>query len=184
MDGKAYISESTWQALLDEVGLSVVHLRDRRYETVIHMVTAADGAEKFYDNESNEARYETVALAKTVDENIQRAWTGHPQFNIIDNSLESFEDKVVKCITVACDSLGLQRPIKSYRKYLVRGTSDSMIPVIPKEIHSQNLIYHETFLLTEGSTVNRLIKRGQDNSFTYTIATKFVENEMFRIKRK
>ncbi len=84
MDGKAYISESTWQALLDEVGLSVVHLRDRRYETVIHMVTAADGAEKFYDNESNEARYETVALAKTVDENIQRAWTGRLRQRVPD----------------------------------------------------------------------------------------------------
>jgi chromosome condensin MukBEF complex kleisin-like MukF subunit len=34
-------------------------LRDNRYEAVIHLVTAADGAEKFYDSLSNEARYET-----------------------------------------------------------------------------------------------------------------------------
>jgi len=44
MDGSAYIEPSLWQALLDEVGFSVVHLRDRRYESVIHLVTAAKGA--------------------------------------------------------------------------------------------------------------------------------------------
>jgi hypothetical protein len=35
-------------------------LRDARYEGVIHLVTAADGAEEFYETDTNEARYESL----------------------------------------------------------------------------------------------------------------------------
>jgi AAA domain len=45
MDGAAYTDENVWQAILDEMGWSTIQLRDRRYEAVIHMVTAAQGAE-------------------------------------------------------------------------------------------------------------------------------------------
>ena len=41
MDGSAYTSENIWQAILDETGWSTMQLRDRRYEAVIHLVTAA-----------------------------------------------------------------------------------------------------------------------------------------------
>lgn len=45
MDGAAYTDENVWQAILDEMGWSTIQLRDRRYEAVIHMKTAAEGAE-------------------------------------------------------------------------------------------------------------------------------------------
>jgi len=48
MDGAAYTDENVWQAILDESGWSTIQLRDRRYEAVIHMTTAAEGAEQFY----------------------------------------------------------------------------------------------------------------------------------------
>ena len=44
MDGRGFTTERVWQALLDETSWSTIQLRDRRYEAVIHMVTAADGA--------------------------------------------------------------------------------------------------------------------------------------------
>jgi hypothetical protein len=58
MDGSAYVSKEQWDAVLDEMGWSPVHLRDKRYDLVLHLVTAADGAPDFY-NKSNEARYES-----------------------------------------------------------------------------------------------------------------------------
>jgi hypothetical protein len=58
MDGAAYMTSEGWQALLDETGWTNVQLRDSRYEVVIHMVSAAQGAEEFYDNVTNESRYE------------------------------------------------------------------------------------------------------------------------------
>jgi hypothetical protein len=64
MDGMAYTSMETWQALLDETAWSTIQLRDRRYESVVHLVTAANGAAKFYTGVNNEARYETVTEAK------------------------------------------------------------------------------------------------------------------------
>ena len=60
MDGMAYTDDNVWQALLDETGWSTIQLRERRYEAVIHMVTAADGAVNFYSDVNNEARYETI----------------------------------------------------------------------------------------------------------------------------
>ena len=47
------------------------------------MVTAADGAEKFYSSASNEARYETLQEARELDKRLINAWVGHPHFHII-----------------------------------------------------------------------------------------------------
>jgi hypothetical protein len=44
LDGSAYVSQNNWQALLDDLGCNVVMLRDNRYDAVVHLVTAADGA--------------------------------------------------------------------------------------------------------------------------------------------
>jgi hypothetical protein len=60
-------------------------LRDRRYEAVIHLETAANGAEKFYTGENNQARYESAEEARSLDRKLQDAWTGHPSFFVIDN---------------------------------------------------------------------------------------------------
>lgn len=58
LDGAAYTDENVWQAILDETGWSTIQLRDRRYEAVIHLMTAAEGAEQFYKTENNCARSE------------------------------------------------------------------------------------------------------------------------------
>lgn len=78
MDGSAYMSESMWQALLDETGWSPSTLRDKRYDMVLHLVTAADGAETYYSSASNETRYEDKVNAVKTDRKTQKAWVGHP----------------------------------------------------------------------------------------------------------
>jgi hypothetical protein len=68
MDPCAYMTDDTWQYVLNENGWNTVNLRDKRYDAVIHMVTAADGAEEFYqstvggpsNNNNNNARYEVL----------------------------------------------------------------------------------------------------------------------------
>ena len=85
MDGQAYTNDIVWQAILDETGWSTVHLRERRYEAVVHLVSAADGAEKFYSSATNEARYETLKDAVDLDRRLIHAWVGHPHFHIIPN---------------------------------------------------------------------------------------------------
>jgi hypothetical protein len=55
---------------MDDLGTNVVQLRDIRYDAVLHLVTAADGAEEFYAGINNEARYESKDQAKDKDSRI------------------------------------------------------------------------------------------------------------------
>lgn len=76
LDGSAYVSRSEWQALMDDLGMSVVMMRDNRYDGILHMVTAADGAGEFYGL-SNEARYESASEATSKDKRVREAYMGH-----------------------------------------------------------------------------------------------------------
>jgi hypothetical protein len=48
VDGSAYMSADEYQGLLDEESWTWSHLRDKRYDSVIFMNTAAKGAEPYY----------------------------------------------------------------------------------------------------------------------------------------
>jgi hypothetical protein len=163
MDGSAYVSQDLWQALLDENGYNVVHLRDRRYDAVVHMVTAASGAEEFYSGATNEARYEGMAQAREIDDLIQNAWTGHPNFTIIDNSYASFDAKLLKSVEQVCQNCGLPAPLQNYFKFIVVG-----YPQVPPELHCQMLLIEETFLQSKDNLIERISKRGQEGSHTYS----------------
>lgn len=75
LDGSAYVSEELWSQIMDEQHFEE-NIRDKRYDAVIHMVTAAEGAEEFYDY-GNEARYENIEEAKDRDRRLREAYLGH-----------------------------------------------------------------------------------------------------------
>lgn len=65
------MSPELWAEILDEqqfAGLNV--LIEKRYDAVLHMVSAAEGAEEFY-NFSNEARYEDAESARQSDNRLR-----------------------------------------------------------------------------------------------------------------
>lgn len=74
------IDRESWLKILKIVGRSEVELRDQRYDYVVHLVTAALGAEKFYGKQNNHARSESIELARKLDKLCQNAWVGHPYF--------------------------------------------------------------------------------------------------------
>lgn len=51
MDASAFISKDKWEKLLRDNSWNDVELRDNRYNQIIHMVSAANGAEEFYTTE-------------------------------------------------------------------------------------------------------------------------------------
>ena len=55
MDISAYISPEMWEDLAQRVGSSTEQLI-ARYDAVLHLVTAADGAEQFYTTANNAQR--------------------------------------------------------------------------------------------------------------------------------
>lgn len=125
LDGSAYVSQTNWQALLDDLGCNVVMLRDHRYDAVLHLVTAADGAEAFYASLNNEARYESVAEAVEKDRRIRDAYLGHRNWNIIDNNVPDFNTKINKAKEAIQHFLGHRAGQSFYRKFLLK-KSDSV----------------------------------------------------------
>src|SRR6185437_13604977 len=86
MDGSAYLEPEQWQILLNRGGWNVADLRDGRYDAVIHLVSAAHGAESFYTTENNAARKENLEQARNLEQRLRDAWFGHPRLIVIDNS--------------------------------------------------------------------------------------------------
>lgn len=66
------------------------------------MVTSADGAEEFYTDANNEARYETKEEARALDKKLINCWVGHPHFSIIGNEKKDFQSKIDKCVEAVC----------------------------------------------------------------------------------
>src|SRR5262249_48279972 len=63
MDGAAYLPPAAWAEVLRELGLRGPELLGR-YDAVIHLVTAAYGADAHYGTQSNAVRYENVEEAR------------------------------------------------------------------------------------------------------------------------
>lgn len=87
IDNAAYVSSEVFERLCEEEGLSLDEVRDS-YDLVIHLVSAADGAEDAYSTSNNDARTETIEQALVLDRKTLAAWDGHPRRCIIDNSTD------------------------------------------------------------------------------------------------
>lgn len=140
MDTIGYIGHEEWKNILSKTGWTNIELRDKRYDAVIHMVTAAIDAEEYYDLE-NEARYETVEEAAERDAQLRTAYIGHNQFYIIGNKhQDGFTGKMRETVNVVKTLLGLPTSKLGFKKYLVDNRK------LPYTNHSENaepiLDYH------------------------------------------
>eukprot|EP00095_Tigriopus_kingsejongensis_P004401 maker-scaffold93_size381549-snap-gene-2.22 protein:Tk04401 transcript:maker-scaffold93_size381549-snap-gene-2.22-mRNA-1 annotation:"hypothetical protein EAI_01984" len=106
MDASAFISKDQWEHILHNMGLDEVEIRDNRYSQVIHMVSAAKGAEEFYTVEHHAARSEGLEEARDRDTRAAEAWVGHPYVDIVDNSSD-FETKINYVIKKVAWTIGL-----------------------------------------------------------------------------
>jgi len=87
LDIHAYLPHPLWMQLLDEVGVTEKQIRER-YTAVVHLVTAANGAEKYYTTTNNAARTEGLDQAKELDEKVKLAWLAHTRTFVADNSTD------------------------------------------------------------------------------------------------
>lgn len=112
-------------------------LRDRRYDAVIHLVTAAEGASQFY-NLDNPSRYEKdLETAMTVDKNLRTAWHAHPYWILIENKgVKSFDEKLRKTGEAILHLTGLPSSLVFYKKYLLRNVSEkaSALQLVPIDL--------------------------------------------------
>merc|ERR1719270_1325057 len=87
MDASAFVTRKEWEELMQKNQLDEVDIRDNRYHQVIHLVTAAKGAEEYYTVEHHATRP-------------AEAWIGHPYVDVIDNGSD-FETKINRLISCA-----------------------------------------------------------------------------------
>lgn len=174
MDTAAYMTEDDWSAMLDEHSWNVVDLRDKRYEAVIHMVTAAIGAEKYYTTENNAARHENLEEARALDFKVLNAWIGHPRVRIIDNSTD-FPTKLNRAVSIISQLIGAPRPSNTVRKFIISNSDpDSIIKKLP--LHVETFELEQTYLMRaqddddSSQGYNYLRRRGQQGTYTYTLS--------------
>jgi CYTH domain-containing protein len=176
MDVSAYLPPEAWAALLNETGWSEVGLRDRRYDAVLHLVTAADGAEAFYTTANNATRSETPEQARALDRRTRDAWVGHPHLRVIDNSTD-FARKVQRVTAAVCRAVGAPEPRDSKRKFLLRGGAAREVPVRCVEIEIE-----QTYLHGHDGWEARVRRRGQLGASTYTHTLKRPAADGQRVK--
>jgi len=165
MDTAAYLPRASFEILLDEFGWNVMNIRDRRYDAVLHLVSAAIGAEKFYTLENNLTRTETIDEARALDFKILNAWVGHPVIHIIDNST-GFDQKIKRVVSRVCQVVGAPKPANLKRKYLI-ANSNVEIPVQYEQFEVE-----QTYLIKprEEEGYNFIRRRGQNGSYHYNIS--------------
>uniref|UniRef100_A0A914WJY3 NadR/Ttd14 AAA domain-containing protein n=1 Tax=Plectus sambesii TaxID=2011161 RepID=A0A914WJY3_9BILA len=174
MDPSAYIDHASWQRLLAKNKLNTVDMRDNRYNQIVHMVTAADGADNFYTCGNNAARSEGIAQAIEVDKITRQAWVGHPYVDMVDNKdCDSFDDKILKVLQVVCDRAGVEyhdRLAKNSRKrkWLVLAYDHQTFPS-----YEEFDVIHDYLRSVGGDDVQiRIRKRGQGGRWAYTMTTR------------
>jgi CYTH domain-containing protein/predicted ATPase len=164
-DGSAYMPAKMYKKILAPLGLNPTYARDQRYNAVIHMVTAANGAEKFYTLANNAARYENAENARIQDERILAAWMGHEHLRVIDNSTD-FKKKVRRVYNEISVLLG-EPPVEKERKFLVSFKHKDL------PSHTQPIDIEQFYPISDKrGVVLRFRKRGQDGFYTYFRTTK------------
>ncbi|AXV50285.1 AAA family ATPase [Prevotella denticola] len=149
MDISAYMKPEMWEEITAAAGTSSEQLR-ARYDAVLHLVSAADGAEQFYTTANNAERTEGLELARELDKKVIQAWSEHPHLRVINNH-ENFDTKINRVLQEISNVLEIPQQVIEERKYIVHLTGE-----IPDAIESDIM---QTYLTSEPRSEVRLRRR-------------------------
>ena len=104
LDGLGYHAHDCIEGFAAEEGFTLDEVR-ASYTAVMHLVTAARGAERSYAQSGNPARWDTAEEAALIDRQIMAAWRGHPNHIVIDNSTDFIRkmDRLVAATVAVID---------------------------------------------------------------------------------
>ena len=120
MDGQAFCTEEMWARILRQCGWTTESLRDEGYDMVVHLVTAADGAEACYTTENNTARTETPEQARQQDRLLRELWGGHAHHVVIRNESTDFDAKMDAAADAILSRVGVARTGRVRLRYELR----------------------------------------------------------------
>lgn len=140
IDNLAYASAETRARVLREANWKIEEIRDQRYDAVIHLVTAADGAESFYTLSNNAARTETPEVARWIDKRTQEVWNGHPNLTVISNTaVANFQQKMDEAYKAICKVIDIPEEPSIVVKYLLKDVFE--VAQLPGDLSYQS--FHE-----------------------------------------
>lgn len=82
-----------FKVMIENLGLNINILRDSRQDAVLHLETAAKGAESHFTLDNSEVRDESLEMARGLCDKVGSAQLGHPNYQLITNN-ENFEVKL------------------------------------------------------------------------------------------
>ena len=176
-DTFAYCSEEVKNEVLKRENWSIDFLNHHRYDKIIHMVTAANGARDFYDLD-NEARYETAREGISIDRNIQDVWFTNPRYVIIDNSEKTFQKKISRVFNEIGDLVSLPTQ-KFVRKFLLKSVFKE--DVFPPDVFFAPYVESIVYLTnTTKNKISYLRKRDYLKSakLIYTLKTRTISDKL------
>lgn len=116
LDNRAYLTPEEFKKIALEANIKEADIIPR-YDLVLHLVTAADGAVEAYTLANNTARTESVEEAIRIDQKTIDSWTSHPNFRVIGNKT-GFNEKINRVINYIRDEVG-EKEVIHEQKYLV-----------------------------------------------------------------
>lgn len=181
IDGQAYTSgPEEFESMLKDLGLSINSVCNNRYHAVIHLRTAAFGAEEFYTLDNNNARIETPEKARLFDQKILEAWQRHHHPRVIDNST-NFDGKIERLFVEVCSVLGDPEPVEIEQKFLIKSFD---IKEIPAHVTVSQIVQDYLISINDGEQ-RRVRSRTDDGgtSYFYTVKRKISPGVRIEIER-
>lgn len=170
MDALAFCPKEIMQRIFREHNVTESEIM-ARYDGVIHMVTAADGAEQYYvygesaaAKGNNGVRKETPAEARIADKRCMVAWCGHPHLRVVDNK-RGFAQKIKTVVDEILNLLGEPIPTEIERKYLIQRPTEEVL----QELQCSNVAdIVQVYLNSIDENVERRIRQRGTKETGYT----------------
>lgn len=112
MDIAAYLPSEAWAQVLAAESMTEASAL-ARYDAVLHLVTAAHGAEAFYksgnvkdDSGKDVYRKETAEDARALDDQVFASWSGHPRVCRVENLEDGFKGKLTRSVDFVVGVVG------------------------------------------------------------------------------
>ena len=164
-DAFAYMSGDMREFIKNQYDLNIQGILNTRYDCCIHMVTAADGAEKYYNLSTNVARHENADKANKIDKLVQKAYLSHQNFHIINNECLNFEEKMENAYLCIEKQIFNDFKKTNYR-YLIEMND------FPTDLQMTKMAITQHNLKSIDEFIKRTLKQVKFNSFTMYLYTR------------
>ena len=188
-DQIAYIGKIAFEKVLASKGLTIQEAYSH-YDGVFHLVTAAKGAEKYYQwndpskegSGNNAARSESPEKARKMDDDTLAAWVGHPHLRVFDNSTD-FETKMKRVVDEILSMLGIPDSFEIERKFLIKRPSIEEISSLGF-VSKTDIV--QTYLVREDPNIERRVRqRGTlQDGYTFYYTEKEKKGHAMRVERE